>query len=102
MYFHQGRSLYARKVILHIRNSNTCPHLKEKRGICDHIGFEAVPPTPLKQLESTLQALDAKKEEWANLTTLKRGELLRETLKHVIDVSSMRHPMTRCFAHLFI
>ncbi len=46
-----------------------------------------MPATPLKELEVTLKALDAKKEEWANLTTLKRAELLRETLKHVIDVS---------------
>ncbi|BDA42382.1 hypothetical protein COCOBI_03-2690 [Coccomyxa sp. Obi] len=50
-------------------------------------GFEPVPATPLKELEVTLQALDAKKEEWANLTTLKRAELLRETLKSVIEVS---------------
>lgn len=48
-----------------------------------------MPPTPLKDLEATLQALNAKKTEWANLTTLKRAELLRETLKHVIAVSTL-------------
>jgi hypothetical protein len=49
-------------------------------------GFEPVPPTPLKDLENTIGLLDSKKEEWANLTTLKRADLLRETLKSVIEV----------------
>ena len=43
-------------------------------------------PTSLQDLESTLQKLESKKDEWANLTTLKRAELLRKTLACVLEV----------------
>lgn len=48
-------------------------------------------PTPEKELEAVLQQLDAKKAEWANLTTLKRADLLRATLKTVIEVRAPLH-----------
>jgi hypothetical protein len=48
-------------------------------------GFEPISPTPERELEAVLQQLEAKKEEWANLTTLKRATLLRDTLKCVIE-----------------
>ena len=43
-------------------------------------------PTSLKELEAILQRLESKKEEWANLSTLKRADILRQTLKCVIEV----------------
>ena len=43
-------------------------------------------PTSLKDLEAILQKLDGKKAEWANLSTLKRADILRRTLKCVIQV----------------
>ena len=43
-------------------------------------------PTSLQDLESILQKLESKKDEWANLTTLKRAELLRKTLACVLEV----------------
>ena len=43
-------------------------------------------PTPVEELEAVLQRLEAKKAEWANLTTLRRAELLRATLKCAIKV----------------
>lgn len=42
--------------------------------------------TSLKDLEAVLQRLDSKKAEWANLSTLKRADLLRQSLKCVIQV----------------
>ena len=51
-----------------------------------HAGFSPAQPTSLQDLESTLQKLESKKDEWANLTTLKRAELLRKTLACVLEV----------------
>ncbi len=45
-------------------------------------------PTPLKDLEAILRRLDSKKAEWANLSTLKRADILRQTLKCVIQVQA--------------
>ena len=45
-------------------------------------------PTSLKDLEAILQKLDSKKAEWANLSTLKRADILRRTLKCVIEVQT--------------
>ena len=43
-------------------------------------------PTSLKDLEAILHRLDSRKAEWANLSTLKRADILRRTLKCVIQV----------------
>lgn len=43
-------------------------------------------PTSLKDIETILHRLDSKKAEWANLSTLKRADILRRTLKCVIQV----------------
>ena len=53
-------------------------------------------PTSLKDLEAILQKLDSKKAEWANLSTLKRADILRRTLKCVIQVQPS--PMMRSTA----
>lgn len=51
-----------------------------------YAGFTPVQPTSMKELEAILQRLESKKEEWANLSTLKRADILRQTLKSVIEV----------------
>lgn len=51
-------------------------------------GFEPVPPTPLKDMEAVLGRLEAKKDEWARLGMLERAELLRQTLKCVIQAGT--------------
>ena len=52
-------------------------------------------PTSLKDLEAILGRLDSKKDEWANLSTLKRADILRKTLRCVIQVRDLcrQHPM---------
>ena len=57
-------------------------------------GFSPVQPTPLKDLEAILHRLDSKKAEWANLSTLKRADILRRTLKCVIQVQTSTYAVS--------
>ena len=66
------------------------------RGDVGIAGFTPVKPTSLKDLEAILQKLDSKKAEWANLSTLKRADILRQTLKCVIQVQSSPHNVPAC------